>query len=92
MLPMLTLLADTGISLPDLGPAIASIGSIGISSWHVYYTTTVTIPKLLQSHADERTEMQKRHDTAIHELLSEMKEQRQQFAAWMTKPRADMSV
>ena len=64
-------------------PALSTLGSLGFAVWYAYYTTTVAVPKLLESHRAERDQMQARFDATIHDLLVEMKQQRDQFEAWM---------
>ena len=78
----LALLAEASQTI-DLAPTVSSLGSLGFSVWYAWYTTTVVIPKLLDSHKQERAEMQERHDARVHELMNEIKEQRQQFAQLM---------
>lgn len=63
-------------------PALSTVGSLGFAVWYAWYTTTVSIPKLLEAHRQERLEMQVRFDATVHELLNELKEQRCAFAAW----------
>lgn len=86
LLQTFRLLADAsasgGMSTSDIGPAISMIGSLGISIWYVYYTTTVAIPRmhrshrierfqLIAAHRAERGEMQDRFDKALVEMRSE---------------------
>lgn len=63
-------------------PALSMVGSLGFAVWYAWYTTTVSIPKLLEGHRVERLEMQTRFDATVHELLDEMRQQRTEFAAW----------
>jgi len=65
-------------------PALSTVGSLGFAVWYAWYTTTVSIPKLLDAHRQERLEMQARFDAIVHEMLTEMKDQRSEFAAWRT--------
>ena len=65
-------------------PAVSTVGSLGFAVWYAWYTTTVSIPKLLEAHRQERLEMQTRFDATVMQLLTEMKEQRSEFAAWRT--------
>lgn len=82
---LLNLAAETITDASGYLPAISTVGSLGFAVWYAYYTTTVAIPKLLEAHRAERLEMQQRFDAALHELLAEMKDQRNQFAAWMAR-------
>jgi len=77
-------------------PAVSMVGSLGFAVWYAWYVTTVAIPKLMADHRAERENVQKRFDqnvidlrsdfnSDLHALLVEMKEQRAQFTAWMTK-------
>jgi len=63
----------------SLLPAVSAMGSLGFAVWYAYYTTTVVIPKLLEAHRAERQEMQTRFDARLQDLLSELKEQRNEF-------------
>lgn len=95
LLHTFTLLAEaSGFSGSDIAPALSTLGSLGISIWYVYHTTTVSIPRMQADHKAEREQMQERWDkqsdeqradfsATIQSLLVEMKEQRSQFAEWM---------
>jgi hypothetical protein len=74
--------SSTAIDPSSILPALSTLGSLGFAVWYAWYTTTVSIPKLLDVHRQERLEMQVRFDACVHELLTEMKEQRIEFAAW----------
>ena len=87
---LLILAAEAAAAIHDISeylPAVSTLGSLGFAVWYAYYTTTVAIPKLLEAHRTERLELQERFDAALHELLVELKEQRTQFATWMTRGR-----
>lgn len=86
---LLILAAEAAADVSGYLPAVSTLGSLGFAVWYAYYTTTVAIPKLLEAHRAERLELQQRFDSALHELLAEMKEQRTQFAAWMAREGRD---
>lgn len=77
--------AVAAFDLGSIAAPVSALTSVGFAVWYAYYVTTVAMPKLMDAHRAERTEMQTRFDTAIHDLLGEMKEQRQQFSEWMTR-------
>jgi hypothetical protein len=96
LLQAFALLAEAvpAAGIGDLAPMISTIGSLGISAWHVYYTTAVTIPKLMEDFKNERKEVAERHakemeaeradhGREVQSLLVEMKETRNQFSEWM---------
>ena len=77
MLSLLIIAADAGADATAWLPAVSAIGSLGFAVWYAYYTTTVAIPKLLESHRVERTEMQARFDGIMDKLVTEMRQQRE---------------
>ncbi len=94
MLPQLLTLAADGatFSVADIAPVISSIGSVGFAVWFGVHVITKTIPDMNAAAKEERTawaiERQKTEETndrVIHELVMEMKEQRNQFGAWMAQ-------
>lgn len=83
MLPFTLAEQSAAIDPSSILPALSTVGSFGFAVWYAWYTTTVSIPKLLEAHRLERLEMQSRYDATIHDLLTDMKEQRTVFAASM---------
>lgn len=79
MFLLLTLAAETAnqLDIAPMLPAISTIGSMGFAVWYAWYITTVAIPKLLDSHKQERTEMQARFDAQIHDLLEDNRQWRE---------------
>ena len=71
---LLTLAADVDAS--SVLPAVSTLGSLGFAVWYAWYTTTVSLPKMQDGHRQERTEMQTRFDTALHDMLAELREMR----------------
>lgn len=73
-----------GFNPADLTAPLSALSSIGFAVWYSWYVTTVAMPKMLESHREERKAAADQHADSVHELLMEMKEQRLQFTAWMT--------
>ena len=71
---LLTLAAELDAS--SVLPAISTVGSLGFAVWYAYFVTTSVLPKLSESHRQERTEMQTRFDAIVHDFLTELKELR----------------
>lgn len=95
-MPWLLMLAADVTETASILPVVSMVGSLGFAVWYAWYVTTVAIPKLMADHRAEREEVQKRFDQNVidlrtdfnnnlHALLTEMKEQRAQFTAWMTR-------
>lgn len=82
---MLMLLAEAApIGIADFSPALSTVGSLGICGWHVFYTTTVTIPKMQADHMAERQAMQDRFDT-------QLSDQRTEFLKLLDSQRTDFN-
>ena len=68
---LLTLAADNQIDMSSVLPALSTVGSLGFAVWYAYYTTTFSLPKMAESHRQERTEMQVRFDSLLREKMTE---------------------
>lgn len=79
MLQLLIAAADAGSQIEDYLPALSTVGSLGFAVWYAWYTTTVLIPRMLDAHRAERTEMQNRFDLQLRALVDEMRSQREYF-------------
>lgn len=73
-------LGSTGLVIGQTDPAalgwtqvLGGMTSLGFAVWYAYYTTTVTIPKMQERHAEEMREKDKVHAEVVNRMLNEFR-------------------
>lgn len=84
------LIAEAGIDINGLAPAVSAILSIGFATWFAYYTTTTTIPTQQKEHREAIKELSTIHAEAIEKMVLELKEKRESYTQTIKEIVAEM--